>query len=638
MSGGIDIGRLESEYVREKDWYVRENANVAKAYSSFVGYVYDKIMMSPEVLGHYIPTEYVRMHFDGDIHIHKLPHSLFIPYCNGWMYNKLLRYGLKTPSISTRPAKRLETAISHLVTFLFLASQEFTGAQAMSAVDLFLAPFIGKSNMMYGGVKQATQRLIYELNYPSRLGFQSPFTNITIILDTIKSFLEMDAIVGGKVIGKLGEFFDQAILVARSIFEHFMEGDAEGKPFTFPLVTMMFTKNFDWNGSRWGELTDLIFELISRRGTIYILNGYAINVEALYALCCRLTIDIESLARGPILRVRREEEEDIMEELHKVRETPRAVWAIPDATGSIGVITINLPRIAFLAKDENDFWDLLTERVTVARDILRILRGRYQRSMENGLVPLTRIYLGHYNYHYSTIGLIGLPEMLANISGEPEFWLKNDVSRILDEVRFMARVVREVRKMCIEFSDEEGVLYNVEEVPGESTAYRLASKDLSLAKEKGLNPSIPTLDGVPFYSNSIAPYYAEISLIDRLRIESEVQKEFNGGVMMHIFLGEAADPKALRKLIENIVKNTKIVYFSITPNQTYCNRCGWSAVGVHDHCHNCGSKDIEIWSRIVGYYRPIRNWNIGRRKEFQTRVNYTSAGEIIRVRKPVFIQ
>ena len=628
----MDLVFLEREYNSEGDWYVKENANVNKSYSSFIGYMLDKILSREETLSQIIPGEYVAMHSRGDIHIHKLPHSLYIPYCNGWMFSTLLRKGLKTASISARPAKRLSTAVSHLVTFLFLASQEFTGAQAVSAVDLYLGAFAGMEKLKEDKIKQATQRLIYELNYPSRLGFQSPFTNITIMLDTIPSFLGMDAIVGGRTVGRLGDFLDEARLVVEGILEHYMEGDADGRPFTFPLVTMMFTKNFDWNGERWGGLTDKIFELISKRGTIYILNGYATNVEALYALCCRLTIDMSELTRIAVVKP---EVGAPLDEIGDIGSVPRAVWAVPDATGSIGVVTINLPRLAFISSSEDEFMDRLYDRVETARRILGLLRNRYRRSMENGLVPITRIYLGHYNFHFSTIGLIGIPEALANIVGDEEYWVRNDGSRIKRDLGFIVKVVRTIRKICREYQEEDGYLYNVEEVPGESTAYRLAMKDLELSKKTGRRACIPTVDGIPFYSNSIVPYYADVGLIDRIEMESLVQQEFTGGVMMHIFLGEAADPKALRKLVERIVKNTKIVYFSITPNITRCLDCGRSIVGVSEKCPYCGGK-TEVWSRIVGYYRPLSNWNIGRVAEFKTRVNYTINGEAIVGRKPSF--
>ncbi|MHA1590426.1 MAG: anaerobic ribonucleoside triphosphate reductase [Candidatus Njordarchaeales archaeon] len=616
------ISELEKAYLEESDWLVRENANVNKAYSSFIGYLMDKILKDPVILREYLPENFVKMHISGDIHIHKLPHSLFIPYCVGWSYYKLLKMGLRTPTINTRPAKHLDTAISHLVSFFFLASQEWSGAQAVSAIDLFLAPFIRYDKLGFNSIKQALQRFVYELNYPSRLGFQSPFTNVTIVLDTVPSFLNAEAIIGGRKVGILGDYLEEAIEISKALFMQFLEGDADGKPFTFPIVTMMFTKRFDWNGSRWGDLTDLLFEVLARRGTIYILNGYQTDVSALYAMCCRLTIDFEKLSRkGSLFKLRRSSEESLVEELEKFRRV-RGLWALPDATGSIGVITINLPRLAFF-NEEEIFFDKLRELLKEIRNLLIILRKRYEISLEKGLMPITKLYLGHLNNHFSTIGVIGLPEAVANLMNNEKLWIDSSKNERKEATILMKRIIQEIRKICQEYEAEDGYLYNVEEVPGESAAYRLALSDLKLIKREKMRAFIPMLDDVPFYSNSIVPYYADIPLSERISLESEVQKEFTGGVMMHIFLAEMPDERALKRMIYNIVTKTKIVYFSITPALTFCNKCGWEGVGVYESCPKCGSENIEIWSRIVGYYRPIKNWNIGRRHEFRSRIHYS---------------
>ncbi|MHA1616949.1 MAG: anaerobic ribonucleoside triphosphate reductase [Candidatus Njordarchaeales archaeon] len=610
---------LERIYLEESDWLVRENANVNRSYSSFIGYILDRYVVNPQTLSEYLPEEFVKRHFQGDIHIHKLPHSLFIPYCVGWSYYKLLKLGLKTSTINTRPAKHLDTAISHLVSFFFLASQEWTGAQAVSALDLFLAPFVKIDNLDFARIKQSLQRLVYELNYPSRLGFQSPFTNVTIVLDTVKSFLEAEAIVSGKKAGVLGDYIEEAQKVTKAFLMQYLQGDADGKPFTFPIVTIMITERFDWNGTKWDGLTDLIFEVLSKRGALYILNGYQANVESLYAMCCRLTIDFEKLfEKGDVFRVEKSHLEDILSKPVRVR----GVWALPDATGSIGVITINLPRLAFSTQEEDLFFDRLRELVQKARELLRILRERYKSSLKKGLMPITRTYLGSLVNHFNTIGVIGLPEAVANLMNNHELWIESSKRERKEAIFMEKKIVREIRELCEEFEKEDGVLYNIEEVPGESASYRLASKDFELAKKLGLKPYIPMVNGVPFYSNSIVPYYADIPLSERILLESEVQCEFTGGVMMHIFLAESPDTKALKRMIYHITTKTKIVYFSITPTITTCNECGWTGVGINQKCPKCSSERIDIWSRIVGYYRPIRNWNIGKRNEFLSRIHY----------------
>jgi len=619
-----DLTRIERRYMEQSDWQIKENANVNLSYSGFIGYLLDNLLKDPEILSSYLPSSAVKAHIEGDIHIHKLPHSLFIPYCIGWSFGSILRKGLVTPSIVARPAKHLETAISHLVSFFFLASQEWTGAQAISALDLYLSPFVRTDNLDNKSVKQALQRLVYELNYPSRLGYQSPFTNITILLDTIPEFLRETAIVGGKKVGILEDFLEEAQTITKNILTHYLEGDSKGKPFTFPIVTMMITKKFDWNGSRWDGLTDEIFNLIAKRGTIYLLNGYATNIDALYAMCCRLTIDVDKvLSLSKMISIRSDLEE-LTEELRKHKQA-YGVWALPDATGSIGVVTINLPRIAISSfGDESEFFDELQEKIHLAKEVLLVWRERYNKLLERGFMPLTRIYLGTFVNHFNTIGLVGLPEAAANFLQNKELWFDSSFKERKEAMFFMKKVVKCVRDLTEEFEEESGHPWNVEEVPAESTAYRLASLDYKLFKEKLKNEFfIPNLHGVSFYSNSITPYYANLSLAERLKIEGEVQREFTGGVMLHIFLYESPDVKSLKKFVYNIVKNTKLVYFSITPSISVCLKCGWWGVGIYTTCMKCQSKNIEIWSRIVGYYRPLHRWNKGRRAEFLSRIHYS---------------
>ncbi len=609
------VENLEKSYIGETDWEVRENANKNLSYSNFIDYVYDKIMKSNGVLTRYFPTEAVKMYKEGDIHIHKLPHSLYIPYCVGWSIPKILKLGLRTPTIYSHPAKHLDTAISHLVNFFFLAAQEFTGAMAASAIDLYMAPYIRKDSLEEHQIKQAVQRLLFELNYPSRMGYQSVFSNVTLILDTVESFLESDAYIGGERVGKLRDYLDEAILFAKLMTEEYIKGDARGQPFTFPIPTLMITKSFDWNGTRWGELTDLIFEALARRGTFYLLNGYVTNVEAIYSMCCRLTIDTSKLQIVP------EYEEEFVS---KIKKTSHGIWAIPDATGSIGVITINLPRLAVMSNGDDDkFFELLEDRLSKAREVLLRMRKRYERNLRMGLMPITKVYLNNFSYHFNTFGVVGLPEAAANFM-DTDLWIEPDNNRIKMAVNWMRDVVRFINKVAEEYEKEDGYLYNVEETPAESTAYRLAMKDYKLFKEEielG-EVFIPTEDGIPFYSNSIIPYYADLPIDKRAEFEGMVHKEFTGGVMMHLFFYETPDPSSLKKLVRRIATETEVVYFSITPAISVCTNCGWHSVGVFERCPKCGSEKIDIWSRIVGYYRPIRTWNIGKKAEFRSRVHY----------------
>jgi len=614
-----EIKGIEEEYIRERDWKVKENANEIKSYGNFLSYILDNILGKKEILQSVFSPEVTNMHFNSDIHIHKLPHSLYIPYCAGWSYSKLLEKGLKTPTLVAKPPKHLDAALFQLSNFAYLVAQEFSGACAWSAFDLFSAPFVKYDNLDLKDLKQKIQAFLFELNYPTRLGYQTPFTNITLMLDTSNTYLEREVFIGGKVVGKAGDFLDEAIKIVKALLLNYNEGDSHGAPFTFPIPTIMITKNFDWNGTKWGDLTDLIFENLALRGTIYILNGYVADVDSTYSMCCRLTIETEKLP--PTL--------DMF--LGRVgRSYVKGMWATPESTGSIGVVTINLPRIAILSKGEKEkFEQMLLEKLEAARKALTIMRKRYEKSLKAGLMPITSYYLGHFNFHYSTFGLVGLPEAAANFLRIPDLWEKLDKNEIDEATKFMKYVVSFVNKYAQECQSKDGVLYNVEEVPAESVAYKFALADYKMFYEKVKKKEvfIPFHNSTPFYSNSIAPYYALLPIPERVRIESEVQKEFSGGVMMHLFLYEAVDPKALKELVKKIVTQTEIVYFSITPTITVCRKCGKSYVGVYESCPNCKSI-TEIWSRIVGYYRPVHLWNIGKKTEFEKRVQYGNNFEL----------
>ncbi|MCD6369781.1 MAG: anaerobic ribonucleoside triphosphate reductase [Thermoproteales archaeon] len=622
---------FEEDYLRERDWEVKENANTNFSYSNFRNFLFEKIVKQPEVLKNYLPADAIDSHFNGWIHIHKLPDSLWIPYCIGWSYRRILKLGLKTPGIISRPARHFDTAVTHLTNFFFMTAQEYTGAQAVSAFDLYVAPFVLKDGLDYRRIKQVLQGMLFELNYPARAGYQSPFTNITLVLDTSSDMLEGEAYIGGKPVGRLGDYVDEAIMVNKALFELYLEGDASGQPFTFPIPTLMLTKNFDWNGRRWGELSDLIFEALAEKGTAYLLNGYASNVEALYAMCCRLTADINHVLNHSSdklfsLKLDYRKEEDAMEMFLKKRGRAYGIWALPDATGSIGVVTINMPRLAALSKGEWEvFEELLYSRLETARKTLLTWRKRYERNLKVGLMPMSKIYLGHFNHHFNTFGIIGLPEAAANFMRNPKVWFEGSENEMREAVDIEKHMVSLVRRYAEEYEHLDGYLYNVEEIPGESTGYRLARIDMQMFKEeyeKG-EICIPS-DGIAvFYSNSVVPYYADIPIYQRAIWEGEVQQEFTGGVMMHLFLGERPDPKSLKNLIHRIVTNTKVTYFSITPTLTVCQKCGWRAVGSFEKCPKCGNEHVDVWSRIVGYYRPLRNWNLGKKAEYKLRVQYS---------------
>ncbi len=630
----LDVGKTVNEYIREETWLVRENANYLKSFSGLVNYI------ALEALKKYAYAVYgseLKYHYEGLIHFHDLPYSSFVPYCIGWSLDRILRIGLITPTVRDSPADSFTKALNHIVNFLTLAQQEWSGAQALSKVDLYLAAFVAKNGISYKEISDNIERLVYDLNFPSRIGAQTPFTNFTFLLDTVNEALKDPAIINGKEEGSLGDYVDEAIAIVKAFTHIFIKGDNINQPFTFPIPTLMLTANFDWNERKWGDLTYKIFEAAAKRGSFYFLNGLsgALDPAASYAMCCRLTIDKRRLltsmhkvsllsegARRDLLKIVKEYGESVK----KVR--CRGLWAYPDETGSIGVVTINMPRLGFLSKgEEGSLFERLNEILHVARRLLMKKRKRLESILKGELgldLPLTRVYLGTLDYHFSTIGVLGLPEFMANFTRNPLLWKEPSKKSIREAIEVTKKVISYINKVLDEFEKEDNIPYNLEEVPGEGASYRLASIDYRLFSKhiKSGDYIMPVYEGNPFYSNSIIPYYTDIPLWDRIQWESEIQSLFTGGVMMHIFLGEEADPEALKKLTYNIVHNTKIIYFSFTPTITVCTSCGWYSIGVYSECPKCRSSKVDVWSRIVGYYRPLTKWNPGKVAEFKSRIHY----------------
>jgi len=598
------ISKLIENYVEERTWTVKENANTSKTFTGLVHY------LTLETLRDFALSLYKnegKLHVEGFIHVHDLPFSPFIGYCAGWSIRRLLEKGLITPTIAARPAKHLDSACDHIANFLCTAAHEWAGAQAFSKVDLYLAPFVSYDKIHdYKRIKQQIQRLVYNLNFPSRVGSQTPFTNFTFVLDLVPQTLEERAIIGGKNAEPLGSYIEECIKVVNAFCDVLLDGDALGQPFTFPIPTLLITKRFDWNGYRWGELANKIWEVCSKRGSWYFLNCVnGVDPNSIFSMCCRLTID-----KGKLVK--------ICQSKHF-----GGVWTSPDETGSIGVVTLNMARLGYLSKGSFEkLYELLDDLLLAARDHLMKKRVRLEHILKSSAIdlPITRHYLGDYSHHYSTIGLTALPEFIVNFTQNPGIWID---SRTTGEIiRIYRRTLTYIQERIKEFEEEDQILYNIEETPAESAGIRMAKIDKKqFSKDvEELNFYIPEWNGEPFYSNSIVPYYAEVPLYRRIEIESEVQKYFTGGVMMHVFLNEVPDQSALKRVCRKIV-DTNVIYFSFTPTQSNCMKCKWRAVGVYWICPKCGSK-TEVWSRIVGYYRPIRNWNSGRLAEFMRREVY----------------
>ncbi|MEM4946988.1 MAG: anaerobic ribonucleoside triphosphate reductase [Thermosphaera sp.] len=612
------------EYISWNSLEVNENANRYMGPGSFFAWLLEERIKQESI--ELLPKKIARAHASGLIYIHKLPHSVYIPYCTGHSLSRLLRKGLKTPTVISRPARHLDTFVDHIANYLTTMQHYFTGAQAFSSVEWYAGPFIKADNPSDRALKQQIQRLLFNLNYPTRTGLQTPFTNFTVTMNAPRKMIEGDrAVYSGVEAGVLGEYEEEAKRFFKAFAQILLEGDSVGQPFTFPIPTLMTTAKWIWEDS---EIHELVFKVASKRGSFYWLNTRLVDPDATYAMCCRLNIqtnEFKYLANGKsysLTSIKKDVEEAREDFWRKIeRQRFGGLWAMPDVTGSVNVIDVNLPRIALEAQsDESRFWELYDEMLMLVKEGMDWFRNRYVSIMKSspGFYGMIVEYLEEFpSSHFNTIGLIGLPEAAAILMQEPKLWLDGARSDWLKAAELMRKMVEYATNKAREWMMKDGVPWNVEEVPGESAAPKLALKDLKLYPE--LAEYLPM---EPLYSTSVAPYYTEMDIADRIEVEARVQKYFTGGVMMHLFLGEEADPEALAKLARRIMEKD-IVYWSFTPAITHCNDCSSTITGLYRSCPKCGSENVEVWSRIIGYYRPVRNWNPYRRREFWQRKHYS---------------
>jgi len=563
-----------------------------------------------------IETDYVYdVEVDGEV---LFVNGLLIHNCGGFDTMRILLRGLVTSSVISRPPKHLDSAVDQLANFVMMMANERTGAVGLNAIDLYLAPFVRHDNLSYKQVRQCVQRLIYNLNYTTRVGYQSPFSNITICLG-VKEYYNAPAIVGGRIVGKLGDYIEEAKMIVKALCEVFLEGDAYGRPFTFPVATVVVTREFLKILNEDPELSDLFWRCAAERGSFYFLNSLHVDRTGIFSFCCRLTIDAKK----------------VMEFLHMAK----GVWVMPPSTGSIGYVSLNLPRIAMEAVKRGDgekyIEELLIDYMQIARKVLNILRARYYKLHRLGMYPLTRIYIDEHDpfkYYYNTIAVVGQAEMVSILLGEPRLWYR-EVSLdgheyVKDIIAINRRILSFMSKVLEEFEQEDHVLYNLEQAPAESASYKFAKLDWERYPEfrefipHGKDPWSNTAE--VFYTSQITPPYTTYRLETQLMIEGEVQPLFTGGVMKHIFVHRPLEPEAVKKLVLHALESYDIVYLSYSPTQSICLDCGYRTTALIWECPKCGSKNIEQWSRIVGYYRPVRMWNSGRRAEFYRRVDSAS--------------
>ena len=584
----LNYKELVDNYLKINDWRVKENSTVTYSVGGLI------LSNSGAITANYwlseiYDQEVAQAHRNAEIHIHDL--SMLTGYCAGWSLKQLIQEGLGgvPGKITSSPAAHLSTLCNQMVNFLGIMQNEWAGAQAFSSFDTYLAPFVKVDHLSQKEVKQCVQSFVYGVNTPSRWGTQAPFSNITLDWTVPRDLAGMPAIVGGKEMSfTYGDCQAEMDMVNKAFIEIMVEGDANGRGFQYPIPTYSITRDFDWSDT---ENNRLLFEMTAKYGTPYFSNYINSDMEPsdVRSMCCRLRLDLREL-----------------------RKKSGGFFGSGESTGSVGVVTINLPRIAYLAKDEKDFYARLDRMMDLAARSLKTKRTVITRLMESGLYPYTKRYLGTFDNHFSTIGLIGMNEAGLNAR-----WLRRDLTH--SETQAFARdVLNHMRERLSDYQEEYGDLYNLEATPAESTTYRFAKHD------KEQFPDIITANekGTPYYTNSshLPVGYTE-DLFSALDIQDELQTLYTSGTVFHGFLGEKLpDWRAAASLVRKIAENYKLPYYTLSPTYSVCADHGYLAGEVYV-CPHCGKK-TEVYSRITGYYRPVQNWNDGKLQEFQDRKVY----------------
>lgn len=590
-----------NSYVKVEDWRVKENSTVTYSVGGLI------LSNSGAVTANYwlseiYDQEIADAHRNADIHIHDL--SMLTGYCAGWSLKQLLMEGLGgiPGKITSAPAKHLSVLCNQMVNFLGIMQNEWAGAQAFSSFDTYLAPFVKADHLSYGEVKKCIESFIYGVNTTSRWGTQAPFSNITLDWTVPDDMAEMNAIVGGREMDfKYKDCKAEMDMVNRAFIETMIDGDANGRGFQYPIPTYSITKDFDWSDT---ENNRLLFEMTSKYGTPYFSNYINSDMQPsdVRSMCCRLRLDLREL-----------------------RRKTGGFFGSGESTGSVGVVTINIPRIAYLAEDEADFYRRLDRMMDISARSLKTKREVITKLLEQGLYPYTKRYLGTFENHFSTIGLIGMNEAGLNTR-----WIRKDMTQPECQ-RFTREVLDHMRERLSDYQEEYGDLYNLEATPAESTTYRLAKHD----KER--YPDIITAgkEGeTPYYTNSshLPVGYTE-DIFDALDIQDELQTRYTSGTVFHAFLGEKLpDWKAAASLVRTIAQNYKLPYYTLSPTYSICKSHGYLA-GEHFTCPICKQK-AEVYSRITGYYRPVQNWNEGKLQEYKDRVTYDTGKSVLK-KEPV---
>ena len=583
----LDYKELVNSYVNVTDWRVKENSTVTYSVGGLI------LSNSGAITANYwrseiYDDEIANAHRNADIHLHDL--SMLTGYCAGWSLKQLIQEGLGgvTGKITSSPASHLATLCNQMVNFLGIMQNEWAGAQAFSSFDTYLAPFVKADNLDYDQVKKCIESFIYGVNTPSRWGTQAPFSNITLDWTVPADLAEMNCIVGGKEMDfKYKDCKAEMDMINKAFIEIMIEGDANGRGFQYPIPTYSITKDFDWSET---ENNKLLFEMTSKYGTPYFSNYVNSDMEPsdVRSMCCRLRLDLREL-----------------------RKKSGGFFGSGESTGSVGVVTINLPRIAYLAEDEKDFYHRLDKMMDIAARSLKIKRTIITKLLNEGLYPYTKRYLGTFDNHFSTIGLVGMNEVGLNAN-----WLRADMTSPKTQA-FAKDVLNHMRERLSDYQEMYGDLYNLEATPAESTSYRLAKHDVK--RYPGI---ITASKETPYYTNSshLPVGYTE-DIFEALDIQDELQTLYTSGTVFHAFLGEKLpDWRAAADLVRKIANNYKLPYYTLSPTYSVCRNHGYIA-GEEFKCPDCGSA-TEVYSRITGYYRPVQNWNDGKAQEYKERKVY----------------
>lgn len=593
---------LIEKYLSESDWKVKENSNMGYSLQGLNNYI-SSIVSSRYWMERVYPKEIKRAHEEGDMHIHDL--DKVASYCCGWDLQDLLTRGFLgvRGKIACKPPRHLRSALGQLVNFFYTTQGETAGAQAFSNFDTLLAPFVRYDNLDYKAVKQAIQEFVFNLNVPTRVGFQTPFTNITMDLKVPKMFIDQNIIVGGKPQKeKYGDFQEEMDVLNKAFAEVMSEGDATGRVFTFPIPTYNITEDFDWDNSN----LDGLWEMTAKYGIPYFANfiNSDMDPEDARSMCCRLRLDNREL-----------------------NKRMGGLFGAAPLTGSIGVVTINLPRVGFLADNEKEFFSRLDKLMDLAKDSLEIKRKAVEAFTENGLYPYSKVYLEsiykrrgkYWSNHFSTIGLVGMNEAIYNFLGESITTKKGQ--------EFAEKVLVHMREKMIKYQEETDSMYNLEATPAEGTSYRLALKDqdrfpeMVFANQKAVCEKIAK----PYYTNSSQlPVGYTDDIFEALELQDRLQTKYTGGTVLHGFLGErVSDIETTKSLIKKIATSFELPYFTLSPTFSICPTHGYLH-GEHNNCPKCViDQKCEVYSRIVGYIRPVEQWNEGKVTEFGDRKTFS---------------